>query len=232
LVMRIQRIGIEGVSDTKSPRQLLGHFPCVLRIQVEIQEVERFVWRRGESFRRRGRDSVDVLRQGGVGDGRDRSLAEVEVVQAKNPRIGSEAQLVRPDAPCKIVVDEKPRGAPSLHPRVVQAADRGEGRIRAAALQNNRECGEGLLKIDRREYAPLPGKCRVEIIHEILREDMRISRRKRVQGLRRKSVEQRIDGIGVGGLESVVRLKAKPRGVVLIEVVIDSDRLHLLVIVA
>src|SRR5277367_352371 len=61
---------------------------------------------------------------------------------------------------------------------------------------------------------------------------MRISRRKREQRLRRKSVEQRVDRVGVGRLEPSVRLKAKPSGVFFVNVVIDSSRLHLLVIIA
>ena len=135
-------------------------------------------------------------------------------------------------APGKVVVDKEPGGASSLDPCVVEPSDRSKRRIRAAALQDDRERGECLLKIAGTEQAPIPGKCRVEIIHEILRKDVGISRRKRVQGLRRKSVEQRIDGICIGGLESVVRLKAKPGGVFLIDVVIDSNRLDLFMIVA
>jgi hypothetical protein len=80
--------------------------------------------------------------------------------------------------------------------------------IRAAALQHDRECGERLLKIARPEQASIPGKCRIEIIHQILRKDVRISRRKRVKRLRRNALNKRIDGIGVGGLDAGVGLKA------------------------
>src|SRR5271170_1436533 len=61
---------------------------------------------------------------------------------------------------------------------------------------------------------------------------MRISRRKREQRLRRKSVEQWVDRVGVGRLEPSVRLKPEPRGVFLIEVVVNASRLDLLVIIA
>ena len=40
---------------------------------------------------------VNVLRQGGVGDGRDGALAEVIVIQPKDPGVGSKAQFVRAD---------------------------------------------------------------------------------------------------------------------------------------
>ncbi len=232
LLMRIERIGIERVSNAEGPRQLLGHFPCVLRIQIEIQEVERFVCRRGESFCRRGCDSINVLRQGGVGHRRDRALSEVIVVQPKNSGIGSKAQFVRAMAPGEIVVDKEPGGAPSLNPGVVESSERRERGIRAAALQHDRERGECLLKIARSEQTSIPGKCRIEIIHKILRKDVGISRGKRVQRLRRNSVEQRIDRIGIGSLEPGVGLKAEPGGVFLIDVVIDSNRLDLFVIVA
>ena len=50
--------------------------------------------------------------------------------------------------------------------------------------------------------------------------------------LRGERVEQGVDGIGIGRLESVVRLKAEPGGVFLIDVVIDSNRLDLFMIIA
>src|SRR5580700_5093221 len=114
---------------------------------------------------------------------------------------------MRSKAPGKVVIDKKARGASPLYPCVVQSADRRERRIRAAALQNDRECGERSLEIRGPEQALVPRERRIEIIHEILGKDVRISRRKRVQGLGRKSVEQRIDRIGVSGLEPGVRLK-------------------------
>jgi hypothetical protein len=49
--------------------------------------------------------------------------------------------------------------------------------------------------------------------------------------LGRKSVEQWVDWIGVGSLQPCVRLKAKPCGVFLIDVEIDSNRLDLFMII-
>ncbi len=72
----------------------------------------------------------------------------------------------------------------------------------------------------------------MKVVHELLRKDVGISRRKRIERLRGKSVEQWVDGIGVGGLQAGIRLKAKPGGVVLIDVVIDARGLHLFVVVA
>src|SRR5580658_11039330 len=126
---------------------------------------------------------------------------------------------MRSNAPGQVVVYKKPGGAPALNPGVVQSPDRCKRRIRTAALQNNRECGERFLEIRRPEQALVPRERRIEIIHEILRKDVRISRRKRVQGLGRKSVEEWVDRIGVGSLQPCVRLKAKPCGVFLIDVV-------------
>ena len=45
-------------------------------------------------------------------------------------------------------------------------------------------------------------------------------------------VEQRIDRIGVGSLHAGIGLKAIPSGVSLIDVVVDSNRLHLFMIIA
>ena len=50
--------------------------------------------------------------------------------------------------------------------------------------------------------------------------------------MRRDGVEQGVDGIGVGGLDAGIGLKAKPRRVVLVDVVIDARGLDLFMIVA
>src|ERR1700730_6621728 len=40
LLMWIQRIGIQRISYPEGPRQILGHSPSVLRVEIEIEEVE------------------------------------------------------------------------------------------------------------------------------------------------------------------------------------------------
>ena len=47
-VVRIQRIGIQRVPNPKRPGKLGRHFPRVLRIEVEIEEVERLVGGQGK----------------------------------------------------------------------------------------------------------------------------------------------------------------------------------------
>ena len=59
---------------------------------------------------------------------------------------------------------------------------------------------------------------------------MRISRRKGIKRLRGNSVEQRIDRIGVGRLESVIGLKTKPGCIFLIECLVDSGGLYLFMV--
>src|SRR5260370_13872107 len=98
--------------------------------------------------RRRG-DHINVLRQRAVSRGRDRALHEVIVVQPKNASIGSKTEFVRPMAPSEVVVDKETGGASSLDPGVVKSPDTRKRDIRTAALQDYRECSEGLLKIDR-----------------------------------------------------------------------------------
>src|ERR1700694_5286430 len=61
---------------------------------------------------------------------------------------------------------------------------------------------------------------------------MRISRSKRVERLRRKSVEKGVDAICIGGLHSGIRLKPKPGGIFLTDVLVDSNCLYLFVISA
>src|SRR6202049_680783 len=158
MLMRIESIRVKSVPYPERPRQLPGQFPGVLRIQVEIQEVKGFVCRRGKSLCCRRCDSINVLRQGGVSHSWDGSLAEVIVIQPKNSSIGSKTQLVCPKAPGEVVVDKETGGASSLDPGIVKSPDTGKRRIRAAALQNDRECGERFLKIVRTNPASIPGK--------------------------------------------------------------------------
>src|SRR5262249_39623386 len=102
--VRIQRVGIVGSANAQRPSEPRGELPGVLGVEIQIQEV---VWLRiGEwkGFRRGGCHAMDRLRQGGVGDEGDGSDAEVVVVEAEDPRIDSEAEIVSADGPGKVVV--------------------------------------------------------------------------------------------------------------------------------
>ncbi len=52
-VVRIQRIRIERVPHADRPRQLWRELPRILRIEIEIQKIERLVWRKRKCLRRR-----------------------------------------------------------------------------------------------------------------------------------------------------------------------------------
>ena len=131
---------------TECPGQLPSHFPGVLGIEIEIEEVEWFVRRQGKSLGCSGRHSIDELRQRRVGHGGNCALAEVVVVQAKDSSIRAKPEFVGAMAPSEVVIDEDTRGSPALHPGVVESSNRGERRIRATALQHNRKCRERLLQ--------------------------------------------------------------------------------------
>ena len=80
-VVRIERIGIERISNAKRPCQLARHLPSVLRIQVEIQKIERLVGRSRKRLARRGRRSIDILGERRVGHRRNRALAKIVIVE-------------------------------------------------------------------------------------------------------------------------------------------------------
>ena len=84
---------------------------------------------------------------------------------------------MRAMAPGKIVIDKEPGSTPSLDPSVVEPSQCREGCVRPAALKHNGKCGERLLKLGRSKEAFIPGKPWIEIVHEVLRENMRVSRR-------------------------------------------------------
>ena len=119
----------------------------------------------------------------------------------------------------------------SLNPGVVEPSDGREG-IRSTSLQHDRKSRKRLLKVARPKQAFVPGERGIEIIHQVLREDVRVSRGKRIERLRRDGVKQRIDGVGIGSLHARIRLKTKPGRVFLIDVVVDACGLDLLMVVA
>ena len=165
-----------------------------------------------------------------VGNG---AFAEIVIIEAKDARVGAEAEFVRAVTPGEIVVDEKARGAAALDPGVVEPADGGEReRSRRLPCRTMGNAASVLSKIAGAEEAAVPGEGGIEIIDEVLRKNVSIACGERIERLRRKCVEERIDGIGEGGLKSVVGLKAIPGGVLLVDVVIDANGLDLLVIVA
>jgi len=61
---------------------------------------------------------------------------------------------------------------------------------------------------------------------------VRVSCCERIKRLRRKRIEHWVDGIGVRGLQPGVRLKTKPCRIFWVDVVIETDGLYLLVVVA
>ncbi len=133
LIMRIQRIGVEGVAQTERPGQFASHFPGVLRVDIEIEKVEGLICVRRERLRRGVRYSVDELLQIRVGHRGNRAFSEVVVVQAEDTGIGSEPQFMSAMTPGEVVVDEKAGCAPALNPGVVEPSHGREG-IRAGAL--------------------------------------------------------------------------------------------------
>src|SRR5438067_13725751 len=86
------------------------------------------------------------------------ALAEVIVVKPEHSSVGSKAKLMWADRPGQIVIEEEARRAASLHPGIVQASDRRERRVRAAALQHDREGGQRLLRVGRSEQTLVPGE--------------------------------------------------------------------------
>src|SRR5208337_4360450 len=125
----------------------------------------RLVCRLGESLGCGGRNPVNELRQGGIGNRRNRALAEVVIIQAKNAGVGPKTEFVGPTAPGQVVINEEACRAPALQPRIVKTSDRRERRVRSLTLQNNREGGEGFLQVGRGEQTLVPGKRRIEIVH-------------------------------------------------------------------
>jgi hypothetical protein len=78
----------------------------------------------------------------------------------------------------------------------------------------------------------VPGKGWIEVVDQMLREDVRVSGREGVEGLRGDRVEHRVDGVGPCGLQASVGLKANPDEVFFVDVVVDAGGLDLFVVIA
>ncbi len=210
LIMWIQRVGVECIAQAKGPGQRPGYFPGVLGVEIEIEEAEWLICCQRKSPGCGRRHSIDELRQRRVSHGRNCALTEVIVIQAKDSGVRSKPEFVSAMAPGEVIVDEEARSSPALNPGIVESADGSEWCICTAALQHNRKCRERLLKVTGPKQALVPGKRGIEVVHQILRKDVGVSRRERIERLRRDRVEQRVDGIGIGSLYARVSLKAEP----------------------
>src|SRR5579863_500051 len=134
-------------------------------------------------------------------------------------------------APGEIVVDEESRWAPALNPGVIEPSD-GRERVGTAALQHDGEGRERFLKVTWPKQTLIPGKCGIEVVHKILREDVRVSSRERIERLRGDRVKHRINRIRPCGLEPRVCLKTKPCRIFLVDVIVGANGLHLFMVVA
>src|ERR1019366_7890780 len=113
------------------------------------------------------------------------------------------------------------------NPGVVEPSYGREWRARAAALQNDRKCGQRLCEAGGPEQALIPGISGIEVVDQILRENVGVTRREGVERLGRNRIEAGADRIGVCRLQARVGLKAKPGDIARIDVVINSNGLHL-----
>jgi hypothetical protein len=120
LFMGIQWIGVESVAHTECPSKLPSHFPGVLSIEVEIEEVEGLICRQWKCLGRGGCHSIDELRQRRVRHSRNCALSEVIVVQTKDSGVRAKPQFMGAVAPSEVVVNEKERLA-CLVPRCCRA---------------------------------------------------------------------------------------------------------------
>jgi hypothetical protein len=155
-------------------------------------------------------------------------LAEIIIVQPQDADVSAKPQFIGAPGPRQIVVDEEPRSAPPLHPRVVEAADSRE----RAAFEHHGPGGERLGEVGGGEQAFVPGKRGIEIIHQTGREHVRVAGGEGIERLGRSGVKQGIDRVGVCRLLAGIGLKAKPGRIPLVYVVVDPRGLHLLAIVA
>src|SRR5208283_200245 len=170
LVMRVQWVGVIRIAQAKRPGQRRRDSPGVLNIEIQIEEIKRFVGRRRECLRCRGCHAVYELWQRRIGDRWDRTLPEIVIIQPKDSDVRAKSQFVSAVAPGKIVIDKESCGAPALNPSVVESSDGGERGVGTAALKHDGERRERFLEVSWPEQALIPRERRIEVVHQILRE--------------------------------------------------------------
>src|SRR5580698_2551278 len=100
-------------------------------------------------------------------------------------------------SPGQIVIDKKAARPPSLKPGIVLPAYVGKRRIGSLTLQDDGKGRQRLRVIARSKETGIPRESGVEVVHQVLGENVRVSRTERILGLRRDRVEEGIDGVGV-----------------------------------
>ena len=230
--MRVRWIGIVSGADAEGPREPLRHLPGVLGIQIQVQKIVRLGVCERKCLGHGGSHAMDELRQSRISDQRNDALPEVIIIQPEDSGIGSKAKLMGSRGPRQVVVNEKTGGLSSLHPRIIDAADGRKRSAGAVALERDGERGQRRGKIAGSEQTLVPGERRIEVVHQPRGKDVREAGCEGVKRLRRDGVEQRVDGVRVGGLQTGVDLEPVPGGVVRVDVVIDAGSLDLFTIVA
>ena len=89
---------------------------------------------------------------------------------------------------------------------------------------------EHLRVVVRQKEAGIPARARVELIHQIRREQVRVAHHQRPLRLRRVRVEDRVDRIGVRSLQSGVLLEPVPDAVFRIDRVVDLEHDQILAV--
>ena len=97
---------------------------------------------------------------------------------------------------------------------LVVAADGGEGRVGAASGEHDGKGCERLRIVVGKEEAGIPACARIELIHQVRREEVRVSGDERALRLRGVGVKDGVDGVGVGGLQTGVLLEPVPGTVI------------------
>ncbi len=127
------------------------------------------------------------------------------------------------DRPGQVVIDLPLRDLAPLRIGLIVSADRRKGHAGASRHQDD---GEGLLHLRivvRLKDAGVPAKAGIELVDQLVAEDVRVAGHQCSLRLRRVSIEDGIDRIGIRSLESGVLLKPIPHAVLRIERVIDLD---------
>jgi len=220
-MLLVDRIGVPGRPHARDECGTGRGFPGIHRVEVEIAGGNSLFERDGKGPALCVGSAVSELGQIVINSRGYAALTQIVVAHVDAAGVDAEAILLLAPDPVKVVIDLPLRNFAALRIGVVVAADCSEGRIVAARGKHD---GKGLLdlrEVVRFEDAGIPACSWIELVDETGTEDMRVAGDKGVLRLWRVGVEDDVNGIGPGGLDAGVRLKAVPDGVGGVDGVVD-----------
>ena len=229
--MLIDDVGVPRRAQSSREREPRANAEGVHRVDVEVAIGYSFPLRHREGLRCCRGSAIGELSKVGVDHRGHNSLTEVVVAGVETARVHAELHAVPTASPYEVVIDLPLRDLAALRIRLIVAADSGEGSVGTAASKHDRKSLLHLRVVVGKKETRIPARAGVELVDEVGREDVRVSCDSGPLRLRRIGVEDWVDGVGVGRLESGVLLVLVPDAVLRADRMVDLEHKQIFLVV-